>query len=175
MDIANAEAARECRDKARSVLKDDAKRAEKLFERAMRLCPTLEGLNSELAAAREAAAAQGSGGASPPPTAEAQASHASETAVPVAGTGGASPEATAEIERLMSLGEANLYGMLGVPAGTHGAELKRAYFKLSRLVHPDKCPHPRSTEAFQLVQVAVSKVCVREEVGGATTIDCIHQ
>eukprot|EP00966_Prymnesium_polylepis_P230508 5334056-Prymnesium_polylepis.1 len=33
-------------------------------------------------------------------------------------------------------------------------ELKRSYMKLSRLVHPDKSSHSRSTEAFQMVQAA---------------------
>eukprot|EP00966_Prymnesium_polylepis_P233701 5405468-Prymnesium_polylepis.1 len=54
-------------------------------------------------------------------------------------------------------GGKNHYQVLGVAPFAPGAEdavreLKKCYLKLSRLVHPDKCTHPRSTEAFQLVQ-----------------------
>lgn len=50
--------------------------------------------------------------------------------------------------------EADPYDVLGVePAATSG-QIKKQYWRLSLLIHPDKCSHPRANDAFQ----AVSKV-----------------
>jgi hypothetical protein len=46
-----------------------------------------------------------------------------------------------------------------VPAG----EAKKQYWRLSLLIHPDKCDHPRAHDAFQ----AVAKAAKELQVGGA--------
>ena len=42
------------------------------------------------------------------------------------------------------------------PRAAAGAEVKRRYWKLSLLVHPDKCADARAKEAFQAVSAARS-------------------
>ncbi|KAL3921850.1 MAG: hypothetical protein SGPRY_004762 [Prymnesium sp.] len=46
------------------------------------------------------------------------------------------------------------FEVLGVSIDAGASGFKRSYYKLSRLVHPDKCDHPRSTEAFQRIHAA---------------------
>jgi curved DNA-binding protein CbpA len=43
----------------------------------------------------------------------------------------------------------SLYEVLGVDAAVGDAALRKAYLKKSLAIHPDKCQHPRATEAFQ--------------------------
>lgn len=50
--------------------------------------------------------------------------------------------------------EADAYEVLGVQPTATSAEIKKQYWRLSLLIHPDKCAHPRANDAFQ----AVSKV-----------------
>ena len=49
---------------------------------------------------------------------------------------------------------ADAYAVLGVEPSASSAEIKKRYWRLSLLIHPDKCAHPRANDAFQ----AVSKV-----------------
>lgn len=44
---------------------------------------------------------------------------------------------------------ANAYKLLGVEQKATAAEVRKAYWKLSLLVHPDKCDHPGAADAFQ--------------------------
>ena len=45
----------------------------------------------------------------------------------------------------------NYYKVLGLdPRTCTAAQIKRAYYKLARVIHPDKCRHPRATEACLL-------------------------
>lgn len=50
--------------------------------------------------------------------------------------------------------EADAYEVLGVQPTASSGEVKKKYWRLSLLIHPDKCSHPRANDAFQ----AVSKV-----------------
>lgn len=50
--------------------------------------------------------------------------------------------------------EADAYDVLGVEPEATSGEIKKRYWRLSLLIHPDKCAHPRANDAFQ----AVSKV-----------------
>jgi hypothetical protein len=45
-----------------------------------------------------------------------------------------------------------------LPAG----EVKKRYWRLSLLIHPDKCSHPRAHDAFQAVTAAAKEL----QVGG---------
>ena len=40
------------------------------------------------------------------------------------------------------------YSVLALDPGASAGEVKKAYWRLSLLVHPDKCAHPRAAEAF---------------------------
>ena len=46
------------------------------------------------------------------------------------------------------------YEVLGVEHSAPTAEVKRRYWRLSLLVHPDKCEHPSAHDAFQAVSAA---------------------
>ena len=50
--------------------------------------------------------------------------------------------------------EADAYDVLGVKPTATSGEIKKRYWRLSLLIHPDKCSHARANDAFQ----AVSKV-----------------
>jgi hypothetical protein len=158
--MANRDAAIECRELARACLKEEQpEKAVRLFEKAARMAQ-LPGIEEEIAAARAALSA-----------AETEGGQGSGTAQGRSSTGGGgveskhapspepalSAEAGAAMDRLLLGG--SYYQVLGVQPHMPGVaeaakELKRAYFRLSRLVHPDKCAHPRATEVFQLVQTA---------------------
>jgi curved DNA-binding protein CbpA len=59
----------------------------------------------------------------------------------------------------------NAYDLLGVKPDVNPSVLKKRYWKLSLLVHPDKCSHPQAHEAFMALNQAFkdlqdpSKVC----------------
>lgn len=51
----------------------------------------------------------------------------------------------------------NYYKVLGLdPRTCTAAQIKRAYYKLARVIHPDKCRHPKATEAMGVVTSAHS-------------------
>ena len=45
-------------------------------------------------------------------------------------------------------------------------EVKKRYWRLSLLIHPDKCDHPRANDAFQAVTGAAKELQVRGGGGG---------
>jgi curved DNA-binding protein CbpA len=46
------------------------------------------------------------------------------------------------------------YAVLGVEATADAASVRKSYWRLSLLVHPDKCSHPAAQEVFQAVSKA---------------------
>lgn len=54
------------------------------------------------------------------------------------------------------------YGILGVDADAKAADIKKRYWRLSLLIHPDKCPHLRANDAFQAVSKAAKDLQVYE-------------
>jgi DnaJ-class molecular chaperone len=56
------------------------------------------------------------------------------------------------------------YEVLGVPLGSTPGEIKKRYMRLSLLIHPDKCSHPRANDAFQAVSAAAKELQVRPTV-----------
>eukprot|EP00850_Spirogloea_muscicola_P000208 SM000001S04610 [mRNA] locus=s1:1283279:1287697:+ [translate_table: standard] len=77
----------------------------------------------------------------PPPAAVAEAEDATEA------------ERFEEVLRV-SVPGLNAYDILGVQSNAAAAELKKRYWKLSLLVHPDKNAHPQAQAAFTLVNQA---------------------
>lgn len=59
--------------------------------------------------------------------------------------------------------EADAYNVLGVEPSAASGEIKKRYWRLSLLIHPDKCAHPRANDAFQ----AVSKASKDLQVGAS--------
>ena len=43
------------------------------------------------------------------------------------------------------------YVLLGVDPTASAGDIKKRFWKLSLLVHPDKCSHPRAKDAFDMV------------------------
>jgi DnaJ-domain-containing protein 1 len=57
-------------------------------------------------------------------------------------------------------GSADAYAILGVNADAKAADIKKRYWRLSLLIHPDKCQHPRAHDAFQAVSKAAKELQV---------------
>ncbi|XP_002962433.2 J domain-containing protein spf31 [Selaginella moellendorffii] len=53
-----------------------------------------------------------------------------------------------EVNRVLSCFKLNPFEHLNLPVDATLEEIRRQYRKLSLLVHPDKCKHPKSKEAF---------------------------
>ena len=53
-------------------------------------------------------------------------------------------------------GARDFYGVLGVTISTEQVEVRKAYRKLSMLLHPDKNPSPEACEAFKKVGEAMT-------------------
>ena len=60
----------------------------------------------------------------------------------------------AEVNRILGAFKLNPYEQLGVRFDADAGEIGRAYRKSSLLVHPDKCSHPRASDAFDLLGAA---------------------
>uniref|UniRef100_A0A061SI49 DnaJ-like protein n=1 Tax=Tetraselmis sp. GSL018 TaxID=582737 RepID=A0A061SI49_9CHLO len=71
-----------------------------------------------------------------------------------------------EIASAVSAGkEPDAYEVLGVPRSAAKADVKKRYWRLSLLIHPDKCAHPRAQEAFAAVNAAAKTL--QDESGRA--------
>ncbi|KAI0671735.1 hypothetical protein C8Q78DRAFT_1030633 [Trametes maxima] len=74
-----------------------------------------------------------------------------------------SREATAfqrelEVERILKAFKLNPYEVLDITEEATPEEIKKKYRQLSLFIHPDKAPHPRAPEAFDLLKKAESEL-----------------
>ena len=56
---------------------------------------------------------------------------------------------------------ADPYEVLGVPHDAAAGAVKKRYWRLSLMIHPDKCRHQRAAEAFQASAAAAKMLQVR--------------
>jgi DnaJ family protein C protein 8 len=56
-----------------------------------------------------------------------------------------------EVNRILGAFRLNPFEQLGVRFDTPPEDIRRAYRKVSLMVHPDKCTHPRAKEAFEVI------------------------
>lgn len=59
-----------------------------------------------------------------------------------------------EVNRILGAFKLNPYEQLGLRNDATPEEIKKQYRKVSLLVHPDKCSHPLSSDAFKVIQSA---------------------
>ncbi|GMP80664.1 hypothetical protein CsSME_00035682 [Camellia sinensis var. sinensis] len=53
-----------------------------------------------------------------------------------------------EVTRIMGVEVESPYDVLGVNRNMSADNIKKRYWKLSLMVHPDKCSHPQANQAF---------------------------
>ncbi|KAK4182917.1 DnaJ domain-containing protein, partial [Podospora australis] len=63
-------------------------------------------------------------------------------------------EQKAAVQRILRCAPLEYYSILGVSKTSSESEIKKAYRKLSLLVHPDKNKHEQAEEAFKMVAEA---------------------
>ncbi|EOA34933.1 hypothetical protein CARUB_v10020018mg [Capsella rubella] len=63
-----------------------------------------------------------------------------------------------EVTRIMEADADSPYDVLGVNHNMAADNMKKRYWKLSLLVHPDKCSHPQAQEAFVLLNKAFKEL-----------------
>ncbi|KFK32070.1 hypothetical protein AALP_AA6G195600 [Arabis alpina] len=63
-----------------------------------------------------------------------------------------------EVTRIMEAEANSPYDVLGVNHNMSADNMKKRYWKLSLLVHPDKCSHPQAQEAFVLLNKAFKEL-----------------
>lgn len=56
-----------------------------------------------------------------------------------------------QVNRVLGAFKLNPYEMLGLRFDAPVEDVSRAYRKVSLAVHPDKCPHPRAKDAFEII------------------------
>ncbi|CAM6101542.1 unnamed protein product [Calypogeia fissa] len=78
----------------------------------------------------------------PPPAAVAEAASANDA------------ERFEEVTRITAADVGDAYDLLGLKQGVSAGDLKKRYWKLSLLVHPDKCQHPLAHQAFMALNKA---------------------
>ncbi|KAK9107669.1 hypothetical protein Syun_023680 [Stephania yunnanensis] len=82
----------------------------------------------------------------PPPAVVAEAESANEA------------ERFEEITRILGVEIENPYDVLGVNWKTPSDNIKKRYWKLSLMVHPDKCSHPQAHQAFVVLNKAFKDI-----------------
>ena len=56
-----------------------------------------------------------------------------------------------EVNRILGAFKLNPFEQLGLPFTATVEDVRRQYRKVSLMVHPDKCSHPRAQDAFEIV------------------------
>ncbi|GLU16396.1 hypothetical protein SLE2022_328320 [Rubroshorea leprosula] len=82
----------------------------------------------------------------PPPAVVAEAESANEA------------ERFEEVTRIMAADADSPYDVLGANQKMSADNIKKRYWKLSLLVHPDKCPHPQAHQAFIILNKAFKEL-----------------
>ncbi|EJF64955.1 DnaJ-domain-containing protein [Dichomitus squalens] len=63
-----------------------------------------------------------------------------------------------EVERILKAFKLNPYEILDISEEASTEEIKKKYRHLSLFIHPDKTPHPRAPDAFDLLKKAESEL-----------------
>jgi len=63
-----------------------------------------------------------------------------------------------EVERILNAFKLNPYDILDLGPSATTDDVKKKYRQLSLFIHPDKCPHPRAPEAFDILKKAENEL-----------------
>ncbi|KAJ7285106.1 chaperone regulator [Mycena rebaudengoi] len=63
-----------------------------------------------------------------------------------------------EVDRILKAFKLNPYDILDIDESSTAEEIKKRYRQLSLVIHPDKTPHPRAPEAFDILKKAESEL-----------------
>ncbi|KAF9485167.1 DnaJ-domain-containing protein [Pholiota conissans] len=63
-----------------------------------------------------------------------------------------------EVERILKAFKLNAYDILDIDETATSEEIKKKYRQISLFIHPDKCPHARAPEAFDILKKAESEL-----------------
>ncbi|PFH52928.1 hypothetical protein AMATHDRAFT_138681 [Amanita thiersii Skay4041] len=63
-----------------------------------------------------------------------------------------------EVERILKAFKLNPYDVLDIGEIASPEDIKKKYKQISLFIHPDKCPHARAPEAFDLLKKAESEL-----------------
>mmetsp|Transcript_17799 Transcript_17799/g.58232 ORF Transcript_17799/g.58232 Transcript_17799/m.58232 type:complete len:307 (-) Transcript_17799:484-1404(-) len=78
-------------------------------------------------------------------------------------------EREGEVLRILTSFKLNPFEHLNLPLDAQPEDVRRQYRKISLMVHPDKCSHPRSREAFEVLGVA-QKMLANEDTWADLTV-----
>ncbi|KAG5339810.1 J domain-containing protein spf31 [Termitomyces sp. T112] len=68
-----------------------------------------------------------------------------------------------EVERILKAFKLNPYDVLDIEENATPEAIKRRYKHLSLFIHPDKTPHPRAPEAFDVLKKAESELSDKDK------------
>ncbi|KAI0303793.1 DnaJ-domain-containing protein [Multifurca ochricompacta] len=63
-----------------------------------------------------------------------------------------------EVDRILDAFKLNPYDILDLESSATAEDVKKKYRQLSLFIHPDKCPHPRAPEAFDILKKAENEL-----------------
>ncbi|KAH9481603.1 J domain-containing protein spf31 [Psilocybe cubensis] len=68
-----------------------------------------------------------------------------------------------EVDRILKAFKLNPYEILDIEETASMEEVKKKYRQLSLFIHPDKCPHARAPEAFDILKKAESELSNKDQ------------